>query len=141
MDNETELSRNRDTGLRILLVEDSTDTAALTEKWLRMEGHQVELARDGVSALAKAQEEPPDVVLVDIGLPGMNGYEVTERLKEQHTEKRPLVVAISGFQPEAVEKRSAETGIDLYCVKPIDPQELLKLLRRFQQIIDLGPGP
>lgn len=141
MDNEADPTRTRDTGLRILLVEDSTDTAALTERLLRMDGHQVELAQDGLSALAKARAAPPDVVLVDIGLPGMNGYEVTERLKQQQAEKCPLVVAISGFQPEAVAKHSAETSIDLYCVKPVDPQELLRLLRRFQQVIDLGSNP
>jgi DNA-binding response OmpR family regulator len=104
---------------------------------LRLNGFDVRVAADGPAALEEARADQPDVVLLDIGLPGgMNGYEVALRLQEQKAEKKPLLVAVTGFANEADRRHSAEAGIDLHLVKPTEPDSLLRLLRRFQRLID-----
>jgi CheY-like chemotaxis protein len=123
------------TGLRILVVEDQADVAWLLTLVLRRDGHEVQLARDGPTALEAVQIAPPDVVLLDIGLPGMSGWEVARWVTEQPAEKRPLLVAITGYGEEEDRRRSEEAGIDLHLVKPVDPDELLGLLRRFYRVV------
>jgi two-component system, OmpR family, response regulator len=124
--------------LHVLVVEDHEDTAATLGVLLRLNGHNVEVAADGPSALRAAQASPPDVVLLDIGLPKMDGWMVAKQIREQTAWKRPLLVAISGYGTDADQRRSQEMGIDLHLVKPVDPVELGKLLRRFHKIIMPG---
>jgi CheY-like chemotaxis protein len=121
--------------LQILLVEDDADVAASTALLLRLAGHDVHTAGDGPAALLAAERSPPDVALVDIGLPGMDGYEVARRLQEGARDKRPLVVAVTGRAGEDARLRSAEAGIDLHLVKPVDPEQLLPLLAHFRDIL------
>ena len=128
-------------GLRILVVEDHAGTAAMLAQLLRMESHEVDVAADGPRALELAQAAPPDVALVDISLPGMDGHEVARRLHAQTGDKRPLLIAITGNAQEEYRARSAEVGIDLHLIKPIEPDELRRLLRRFQGIIRPGGEP
>jgi CheY-like chemotaxis protein len=124
-------------GLRVLLVEDHADTAASMAILLRMSGHEVRVAADGRAALDTAQELEPDVVLLDLGLPGgMDGYEVATRLQAQPMEKKPLLVALTGYGSEADRQHSTEVGIDLHLVKPADMEALLRILERFQGLID-----
>jgi DNA-binding response OmpR family regulator len=102
-----------------------------------MFGHEVRVAFDGPAALDAARDVQPDVVLLDIGLPGgMDGYEVARRLQEQRADRRPLLVAVTGLGSEADRRHSSEVGIDLLLVKPADPDGLLRLLKRFQRILD-----
>ena len=122
-------------GLRILVVEDHADTAATLALLLRMEGHEVQVAPDGPAALEAVQIASPDVVLLDIGLPGMSGWEVARWVTGQPAEKRPLLVAITGYGREEDRRRSEEAGMDLHLVKPVDPDELLGLLRRFYRVV------
>jgi CheY-like chemotaxis protein len=129
-------TNERPKGLRVLVVEDHADGAASLAMLLRMSGHDVRVAADGPAALKEAQVVRPDVVLLDIGLPGMDGYEVAKRLQEQKAEKKPLLVAVTGYASEADRQHSAAVGIDLYLVKPADPNQLLRLLQRFQRIIN-----
>jgi len=119
-------------GLNILIVEDNEDTATTTAILLRLYGHEVRIAMDGPAALQAAKDGFPDVVLVDIGLPGMDGYEVARKIGEQPTERRPLFIALTGFGPE---RHSADGIIDLHLLKPLDPDRLEKVLRRFQRVI------
>jgi two-component system, OmpR family, response regulator len=121
--------------LKVLVVEDDEDTAASLGMLLRLYGYDVEAANDGPSALRAVQASQPDVVLLDIGLPRMDGWVVAEQIREQTTWKRPLVVAISGYGTQADQRRSQEVGMDLHLVKPVDPVELLNLLSRFQRIL------
>jgi CheY-like chemotaxis protein len=123
------------TGLRVLVVEDQADTAATLALLLRMAGHEVQVAPDGPAAVREVQIASPDVVLLDIGLPGMSGWEVARWVTEQPAEKRPLLVAITGYGRDEDRKRSEEAGIDLHLVKPVNPDELLRLLRRFSQVV------
>src|SRR5688572_7903558 len=84
------------TGLHVLVVEDHADSAANMAMLLRLEGHEVWIAADGPAALCAAQAQPPDVVLLDIDLPGMDGYEVARLLRERPAEKAPFVIAVTG---------------------------------------------
>ena len=132
---------NTGPGLRILLAEDGGDCAESMALLLRLYGHEVEVARDGPAAVAKAQAYQPDVLLLDIGLPGMDGYHVAKRLKENNAKKRPFIIAVTGFGMEADRRRSAESGIDVHWVKPVDPEQLQALLVRFHGIIAGGNQP
>jgi CheY-like chemotaxis protein len=121
--------------LHILTVEDDRITA---ENWaflLRREGHEVNIALDGPTALCSAQVHQPDVVLLDIGLPGMNGYDVARHLYQQKGAKRPLLIAVTGHGGEKDRQQSEEAGIDLHLVKPVDPAQLNEVLRRFERVI------
>jgi len=122
-------------GLRILVVEDQADTAATLALVFRREGHEVQVAPDGPAAVGAVQIEPPDVILLDIGLPSMSGWEVAKWVTEQPAAKRPLLVAITGYGREEDRWRSEEAGIDLHLVKPVDPAVLLRLLKRFHRVV------
>jgi CheY-like chemotaxis protein len=121
--------------LDVLVVEDSAASAEALALLLRRDGHEVRVAPDGPAALAAAQARPPDVVLLDIGLPGMDGYEVARRLQGRPGEKAALLVAVTGRGRDEDRRRSAEAGIDLHLVKPADPGELVRLLRKFRTIV------
>ena len=114
--------------LRILVVDDSRDAAAMLSLFLRGLGHEVHLAHDGPMALEAAREHRPDVVLLDIGLPHVDGYEVARRLRQEPDTREAFLVAMTGFGQEEDRRRSREAGFDQHLVKPVDPNELQKLL-------------
>jgi CheY-like chemotaxis protein len=114
--------------LRILLAEDHPDCAATTARLLGLWGHEVEIATDGPSALQAALARRPDVVLLDIALPGMDGWAVAKRLHERADGTRPLLVAISGYGSESDRRQSSASGIDVHLTKPVDPEELKRVL-------------
>jgi CheY-like chemotaxis protein len=128
-----------DGGLNVLIVEDDPETAASTTWVLGREGHHVRIALDGPSALQEVQNDAPDVVVLDIGLPGMDGWQVAKHMAEQAAPKKPLLIAITGYSQLADRCLSREAGIHLHLVKPVDPQYLLQVLKRFQAI--LLPSP
>src|SRR5262245_12555189 len=121
-------------GLRILLVEDHEDTAATTALVLRLYGHEVQVATDGPGALLAAQAEPPDVVLLDIGLPGMDGYEVAEKLRQERRARRPLLIALTGRGQKEECLRSYRAGIDLHLTKPASGEEVQRFLEHYQRV-------
>jgi PAS domain S-box-containing protein len=111
---------------RVLVVDDNVDAADSLAELVQLFGHSTEIAYDGPTALAKAQANPPDVVLCDIGLPGMSGYDVARALRAKPTGMR--LVAVSGYaQPEDVQ-RAAEAGFDHHVAKPPDPDAIERLL-------------
>lgn len=112
---------------RVLVVDDNLDAAESLAELLRMVGHEVTIARDGPSALELVLESPPDVVLCDIGLPGMDGYEVARRIRAAGANTIRLV-AVSGYaRPEDL-LRATEAGFDTHVAKPPDPERLASLL-------------
>jgi CheY-like chemotaxis protein len=125
-------------GLHVLIVEDHAGTAISLAALLRADGHRVDLASTGLAALEQADALTPDVVLLDLGLPGLDGWEVARRLHRMAGEKMPLLVAITGHGLDADRRRSDQAGIDLHLVKPVDPEELQKLLRMFQAVLGGG---
>jgi two-component system, OmpR family, response regulator len=122
-------------GLKVLIVEDNADSASSEAMLLRILGHEVEVAQDGPAALAMAERHAPDVVLLDIGLPGIDGWALAKLLQDQAVDKKPFIIAVTGFGRNDDVRHSAEAGIDLHLVKPVDPQYLEAVLRRFQRVI------
>ena len=120
--------------LRVLVVDDHADYAESTAMVLRAYGHQPEIARDGPAALTAARLHPPDVVLLDIALPRMNGWELAKRIKEQAGETTPVLIAITGWGREEDHRHSAESGIDCHLTKPVDLEALDALLQRLPKV-------
>lgn len=114
--------------LSVLVVEDQDDCAQSTAELLTLCGHAVRVARCGPDALRDAALEIPDVVLLDIQLPGPSGWEVAARLRECAGGRQPLVVAVTGCGSDEDRWRSADAGIDLHLVKPVAPADLIRLL-------------
>jgi CheY-like chemotaxis protein len=116
--------------LRVLVVEDNVDAADSLSLLLRLFGHNVEVARTGPTALEMALASRPEVVLLDIGLPGMDGYEVARRMRENPEFKDVMMCALTGYSPsEADRQRQQETGFDHYYVKPVELETLLELFK------------
>jgi CheY-like chemotaxis protein len=126
---------NGKTGLRVLVVEDNPENAESLALLLRMFGHETHIARDGPTGIEAARANPPDVVLLDVGLPGMDGFQVAKRLRELPTPKRPFLAAVTGYGQDEDRQRSHAAGFDLHLLKPLDPQQLQDLLTRLQTII------
>jgi PAS domain S-box-containing protein len=113
---------------RILVVDDNRDSADSLSMLLRLAGHEVRTAYDGTAGLAAARRWRPDVVLLDIGLPGLDGYEVVRRLRQEAGLQQALVVAMTGYGKDEDRERSQEAGFDAHLVKPVDPEELAQLI-------------
>jgi PAS domain S-box-containing protein len=114
---------------RILVVDDNRDSAVSLATLLELYGHQTRTAFDGVEALDTAKEFRPDVILLDIGLPRLNGYEVAQRLRAEAWGKDVVLVALTGWGEETSRQRSSESGIDAHLVKPVEHEALLQLVR------------
>jgi len=113
----------------VLLVEDNPDLALMLQELLRMLGHDIEVACDGASGIEKARRNPPDVALVDIGLPGIDGYEVAFELRALPALARTRLVAMTGYSQPDDEQRAYAAGFDDHLVKPVDARALDRLLR------------
>jgi signal transduction histidine kinase/DNA-binding response OmpR family regulator len=126
--------------LRVLVVDDNVDAAESLALLLRMMGQVVRTVHDGVSALGAAESFQPDVVLLDIGLPRMDGYEVARQLRQRGLTDT-LLVAVTGYGQEADLARSREAGFDRHLVKPVDPDTLAELFSSLRRPDgDLFPG-
>jgi CheY-like chemotaxis protein len=124
---------------RVLVVDDNVDAANSLAKLLaRLYGQEVRVAHDGTQALEAAEHFLPEVVLLDIGLPGMDGHEVARRLRERPTTGQALIVALTGWGLESDRQRSAQSGFDRHLVKPVDPEMLRTLL---SETSGSGSGP
>ena len=122
-------------GLRVLVVEDHGPSAEALVLFLRADGHEVHIAADGSAALEEARQRQPDVVIIDILLPDIDGFTVAHGIQEQSAWRRPLLVALSGRGDEDSLRRSHQAGIDLHLVKPVQPGMLRGVLLRFQAIL------
>jgi CheY-like chemotaxis protein len=113
---------------RVLLVEDNLDAAEPLTDLLRMWGHEVVVSHDGPSALLAARSHQPDVVLLDIGLPGMDGYQLAQALRALPELRSTRLIAITGYGQLSDRQRSRQAGFDHHMVKPVDLQELQRLV-------------
>ena len=113
---------------RILVVDDNEDAAASLADLLEIWGHEVRTVHDGRQALAAAREWPPEIVLLDIGLPGMDGYEVAHRLRNETNTADAYLVALTGYGTEEDRIRALEAGFNRHLVKPVAPDVLNELL-------------
>jgi two-component system OmpR family response regulator len=104
---------------RILLVDDSVDAAEAMSMLLETLGHEVRTMHDGPSALAMVDDFAPDVVILDIGLPGMNGYELAREMRARPNTKTALMIALTGYGGESDRQKAREAGFDHHLVKPV----------------------
>lgn len=113
---------------RILVVDDNVDSARTLARLLKMMGHETHTAHDGGEAVEAAEEHRPEVILLDIGLPVLNGYDVARMIRERPWGEEVVIVALTGWGQERDRLRSKEAGIDHHLVKPVDPDALEKIL-------------
>jgi two-component system CheB/CheR fusion protein len=116
-------------GRRVLIVEDNADSAETLALLLRLSGHDVQVAGDGPNALRVASTFGPDIVLLDIGLPGVDGYEVARQLRQVPGMADKLIVAVTGYGQEQDRHRARQAGFDRHLIKPVNPDALLQLLQ------------
>ena len=116
--------------LRVLIVDDNRDAAEMLELFTRARGHEAAVAFEGYTAVRVAGDFRPDVVLLDIGMPGMNGYSVARMLRQRATGTRMFVVAVTGWGQEDDRRRGRDAGFDLHLTKPVDPVALERLFER-----------
>ena len=114
-------------GRTILIVEDNADAREALRMLLELDGHDVAAAGEGMEALEIARSKDPDIALVDIGLPGIDGYEVARRVRALD-KRRPLLIALTGYGQPEDRRRATEAGFDSLLVKPVDPSALTDLL-------------
>jgi len=139
MDAVVVLTREILAPLSVLVVEDEEDGANSLCELLQLFGYRVRVARTGSEALRSAEKDRPDVVLLDIRLPDINGWEVAKRMRDGATGgPQPVMVAVTGFGSDEDRWRSADAGVDLHWVKPADPATLLATMARFAHFLDRG---
>jgi CheY-like chemotaxis protein len=115
-------------------VDDNADSAQTLAMVLDVMGHETRLANDGLEAVRIAQEFQPDIVLLDIGMPRLNGYEACRKIREQAWATAVIIIAVTGWGQDDDRRRSKEAGFDLHLVKPLDPLVVERMMR------DLAPG-
>jgi len=113
---------------RILVVDDNEDQAQSLGMLMRVLGHEIQLAYDGPSAVEAARTFVPDIALIDIGIPGINGYEVARRIREMPHLKNVVLVAQTGWGHDDDRARSRDAGFDHHLIKPLDLAELQRIL-------------
>jgi CheY-like chemotaxis protein/two-component sensor histidine kinase len=126
-DQSTE-ARRATAARRVLVVDDNTDSAASLAMLLKMSGNETATAHDGLAAVEAVKSFRPDVVLLDISLPKLDGYEAARRIREQAWGKDVVLVALTGWGQEEDRRRSKEAGFDEHMVKPVDYEILMKFL-------------
>jgi phosphotransferase system HPr (HPr) family protein len=112
---------------KILVVDDYIDTVESMAMWLKRYGHDVQVARDGYQAVEIARRQPPNYVLLDLGLPGLDGYQVASRLRRE-LDAPPVIIAITGYGREEDRRRALAAGCDHHFLKPFDHRALVTLL-------------
>jgi CheY-like chemotaxis protein len=121
--------------LSILIVEDQDDTAQSTAELVSLWGYSVRVANTGPAALKEVADQMPDVVLLDIGLPGMDGWKVAKRMRDGASGKQPFIVAVTAYAEESDKWRSADAGVDMHWVKPASPAALAEMLGWVRELL------
>jgi CheY-like chemotaxis protein len=121
-------TRSRNTGKRILVIEDNRDSADILRLLLECYGYQVEVAYTGPDGVKAAEQYQPDVVLCDIGLPGLDGYGVARRLRDNPATAKAGLIAVTAYGQDEDRRRSHEAGFEHHLVKPVDPDVLQRVL-------------
>ena len=113
---------------RVLIVDDQPATVETLSMLLELSGHSIHSTGDGVEAVRLADEFRPDVVLLDIGLPRVNGYDVCRRIREHAWGREMVVIALTGFGADDDRLKARQAGFDMHLVKPVEPEHLLTVL-------------
>lgn len=115
---------------RVLVVDDNQDSAESLAILLKGTGHEVHIAHDGLEAVEVAATRQPDLILLDIGLPTLNGYEVARRIRAEQRHRGVTLVAMTGWGQEEDRRLAEEAGFDAHLIKPVDFAALAPLLSR-----------
>jgi CheY-like chemotaxis protein len=115
--------------LKILIVDDNRDVAASLATFLQFIGHDVRVAHDGEKALELAEAFRPQTILLDLGMPGIDGYEACRRIRKAEWSSNMRLIAITGWGQDEDRRKSADAGFDVHLVKPVNPEALEHLLR------------
>lgn len=113
---------------RVLVVDDNTDATEMMAALLEMHGHTVWIAHDGHTALAHADQIAPEVALLDIGLPGLDGYELARRLRQADGTRQARLVAVTGWGQDGDRAKARDAGFDAHLTKPAAPHDILAVL-------------
>jgi CheY-like chemotaxis protein len=113
---------------RVLIVEDNIDAGRSLAYYLRDVGHQVEHAINGYAAVAIARKLQPDIVFLDLGLPGMDGFTVAHQLKQEPGLENVRIVVVTGYGQDEYRERARKAGCELHLIKPVDPKTLASLI-------------
>lgn len=113
---------------RVLIVEDNIDAGRSLAYFLRDVGHQVEHAINGYAAIAIARNLRPDIVFLDLGLPGMDGFTVAREIKREPGLENVRIVVVTGYGQDEYRERALKTGCDIHLIKPVDPKTLASLI-------------
>ena len=116
-------------GVCILIVEDVDDARKTLARLLSFDGHEVREAADGYAGLASILSRPPHVALIDVGLPGLDGYEIARRVRQNPALDRVRLVALTGYGSPSDRQALLAAGFDDHIVKPVSPQQLAQILR------------
>lgn len=118
--------------LRVLVVEDGRNAADILALFFEMEGHQVAVAYDGLQALDQAEVLQPHLILMDIGMPKLNGLEAARRIRSRRGGQEIVIVALSGRDNDDDKRQCADAGFDDHLAKPVEPNELRSLVERYR---------
>ncbi len=124
---------NKPTRHRVLVVDDNVDAADSLAMLLKLSGQDVIVTHNGTTALERAREHRPRLVLLDIGLPGMDGYEVCRRMRAEPLTEKAVMVALTGWGQDEDRQRSLQAGFDHHVVKPVDWKALGTLLTSLEE--------
>lgn len=113
---------------RVLVVDDNRDSATTLAMLLKISGYETKTASDGATAIESTAEFKPEIILLDIGLPDMNGYDVCKKLRELTHDPRPRIVAVTGWGADEVQDRGGENCFDGHLAKPVDLKTLQGLI-------------
>ena len=116
--------------MRILVADDEIHIRTLLKITLEMSGYEVDVAADGQEALEKIDAQPPDLILLDIKMPRLNGWQVCERVKSDESTKRIPIIMITAFGQKEARQRSMELGADEFIAKPFETPSLLELVKK-----------
>jgi CheY-like chemotaxis protein len=128
--NRSMSNAERTTAKRVLIADDNADAAESLQMWLQMAGHDVHVALDGVGALAAIESLRPRVVLLDLAMPGLNGFDVARRVRELPWGREVVLVALTGWGQEEDRRRTADAGFDHHLTKPLAPDDVEALINR-----------
>ena len=126
--------QSRPRSRRIVVADDNVDAAVSLAELLKLSGHDVHIAHDGLAAVKAAETFQPDVIVLDIGMPALNGYEAARRIRSQGANGDVLLIALTGYGQDSDKSRAKEAGFDLHVVKPVD-------IAKIEEILAMPPGP
>ena len=115
-------------GKGVLVVDDNVSSAETLALLISLSGHSTQVVHSGMAALEAVAANPPDVILLDIGLPGMDGFEVARRVRQTDPDRRIILVAVTGYGQEEDRRKSLEAGFNHHLVKPVDLNQLESIL-------------